>query len=96
MERGIISERITAAMQRKREKSQPCNNNPPYGYRIVNNLLVPDPEEWAVIRRILKLHRGGITAYQITRIITHEGLVNRRGKAFDKSQVRNIIYREAA
>ena len=96
MERGLISERIKAAMDRKREKSEPCSNNPPYGYRIVNSLLVPDPEEWAVIRRILKLHNCGITAYRITRVLTDEGVLNRRGNAFDKSQVRNIIFREAA
>ena len=96
MERGLISERIKAAMDRKREKSEPCSNNPPYGYRIVNSFLVPDPREWAVIRRILKLHNYGITAYRITRVLTDEGVLNRRGNAFDKSQVRNIIYREAA
>jgi site-specific DNA recombinase len=96
MERGIISERIKAAMDRKREKSEPCSNNPPYGYRIVNNLLVPHPEEWAVIRRILKLRSYGNTPYRITRMLTDEGVLNRRGKAFDKSQIRNIIFREAA
>ena len=35
MERGIISERIQAAMDRKREKNEPCSDNPPFGYRIV-------------------------------------------------------------
>ncbi|MGO9121109.1 MAG: recombinase family protein [Desulfomonilaceae bacterium] len=96
MERGLISERIKAALAHKRQKNQPLSNNPPYGTRVVNNLLVPDPEEWAVIRRILKLHSNGFTAYRITRMLTDAGILNRRGKAFDKSQIRNIIFREAA
>jgi site-specific DNA recombinase len=96
MERSLIGERIKAALDRKREKSQPVSNNPPYGCKIINDLLVPDPEEWAIIRRILKLHGAGFTAYRITKMLTDEGILNRRGKAFDKSQVRNIIFREAA
>ncbi|MFH0959781.1 MAG: recombinase family protein [Pseudomonadota bacterium] len=35
MERGIMGERICAAMSRKREKGEALNNNPPYGFRIV-------------------------------------------------------------
>jgi site-specific DNA recombinase len=96
MERGLISERIKAAMDRKREKNEPCSNNPPYGYRIVDNRLVPDPKEWAAIRRILQLHKYGITVYRITKVLAEEGVFNRRGKNFDKNQIRNIIFREAA
>lgn len=61
MERGIISERIQAAMERKREKCEPCNNNPTYGYRIEDCRVVPDLEEQVVIRRINVLRAGGHT-----------------------------------
>ncbi len=96
MERGLISERIKAAMDRKREKNEPCSNNPPYGYRIADNRLIPDSKEWAAIRRILQLHSYGITVYRITKVLAEEGVLNRRGNTFDKNQIRNIILREAA
>jgi site-specific DNA recombinase len=96
MERGIISERISAAMERKREKLEPCNNNPTYGYRIEGCRVVPDLHEQAVIKRIQSLHSGGHTIWGIRDILTAEGIVNRRGKPFGKTQIHNIIQRKAA
>lgn len=96
MERMLIAERVRYAFERKREKGEPCSSNPPYGYKIVNNLLVPNAEEWEVIRRILYLHDQGITFYRITKLLSDEGLFNRRGRPFDKNQIRNIVQREAA
>jgi DNA invertase Pin-like site-specific DNA recombinase len=96
MERGIISERISAAMERKREKLEPCHNNPTYGYRIENWRVVPDLHEQAVIKRIHCLHNAGHTIWGIRDILTAEGIFNRRGKPFGKTQVHNIIQRKAA
>jgi site-specific DNA recombinase len=96
MERGIISERISAAMERKREKLEPCNNNPTYGYRIECSRVVPDLHEQAVVKRIHCLHAGGHTIWGIRDILTAEGIVNRRGKPFGKTQIHNIIQRKAA
>jgi len=96
MERGIISERIQAAMERKREKFEPCNNNPMYGYRIEDWKVVPDPEEQAIVRRIHSLRSEGHTIWGIKDILTSEGIVNRRGKPFGKTQIHNIIQRKAA
>ena len=96
MERGIISERIAAAMERKREKMEPCNNNPTYGYRIEGWKVVPDLHEQQVIKRIHRLRAGGHTIWGIKDILTAEGILNRRGKPFGKTQVHNIIQRKAA
>jgi site-specific DNA recombinase len=96
MERGIISERISAAMERKREKLEPCNNNPTYGYRIVDWQVVPDLEEQAIIKRIHFLHAEGHTIWGIKDILTEEGRFNRKGKPFGKTQIHHIIQRKAA
>lgn len=96
MERGIISERIRAAMDRKREKGEACNNNPPYGFRIVDRKVEPDLHEQKVIQRIVELHCMGHTIFRIINTLKEEGFVNRRGKPFGKTQVHNLILRNAA
>jgi site-specific DNA recombinase len=96
MERGIVSERTTAAMERKREKCEPFNANPSYGYRIENGRVIPDLQEQAIISRIRLLHAGGHTIWGIREILTTEGMLNRCGKPFGKTQIHNILQRKAA
>ena len=96
MERGIISVRIQAAMERKKEKFEPCNQNPTYGYRIEGSRVVPDLHEQAVINRIRRLHAGGHTIWGIRDILIAEGKLNRRGRPFGKTQIHNILQRKAA
>lgn len=93
MERGIISERIQAAMERKREKGEACNNNPVYGYQIVDFRVVPDLEEQQVVRRIRFLRSEGHTIHGIIEVLSREGIFNRRGRPFGKTQVHAIIQR---
>lgn len=96
MERGIISERISAAMERKREKGEALNNNPAYGYRIVDFRVVPDLEEQQVLRRIRSLRTEGHTIHGIIDVLSREGRFNRRGRPFGKTQIHTIIQRKVA
>jgi DNA invertase Pin-like site-specific DNA recombinase len=96
MERGLIRERIQAAMERKREKGEACNNNPEYGCRIVDDLVVPAPEEEKTIQRIRSLRTEGHTIHGIIAILSQEGTFNRKGKPFGKTQIHTIIQRMAA
>jgi len=91
MERGIISERIRAAMERTKEKGEACNNNPPYGYQIIDGRLIPDLTEQKAIRPIFELHSWGSTLYGIVETLTHEGIFNRKGKPFGKTQIHNLL-----
>jgi site-specific DNA recombinase len=96
MERGIISERIKAAMDRKRERGEPRNGNPPYGFRIVAGQVIADSYEQKVIQRIVALHGAGHTIFRIIDILRREDLLNRRGKPFGKTQIHNLILRNVA
>jgi len=96
MERGIISERIQAAMDRKKEKGEACNNNPPYGYRIIDARVLPDLEEQKTIRRIVELHNQGNTLIRIVEILTTEGIFNRKGKPFGRTQTHSLIWYSTA
>lgn len=96
MERGIIGERIEAAMARKRENGEACNNNPPYGYRITDGKVVPDDSEQKTILRIRDLHAQGRTIWDIVEILTREGLFNRKGKPFGKTQIHSLVRRKTS
>lgn len=96
MERGIISERIQAAMHRKREKGEACSNNPPFGYQIVGNHLLPAIHEKKVLNRITELHEAGHTVWGIRSILEKEGMLNRRGKPYGKTQIHSLITRQAS
>jgi len=96
MERGLISERISAAMQRKRERGEACSGNAPYGHTISDGMLVPDTYEETVIKRIRSLRSEKRTVHQIADILREEGLHNRQGRPFGKSQLHAIIQRHAA
>ena len=94
MERGIIGERICAAMSRKRERGEPCNNNPAFGVRVVGDRLIPHSGERRIIMRIHELRSQGYTIHKIIQNLAQEGLFNRKGKPFGKTQVHNIIRQE--
>lgn len=96
MERGIIAERICAAMSRKREKGEALNNNPPYGFRIVQDKLIPHSGERRIIMRIHELYAERQTIYRIVQVLSREGLFNRKGKPFGKTQVHNIIQQKVS
>jgi len=96
MERGIISERIRAAMDRKRQRGEACSGNAPYGFYIEGGMLVPDTYEESVIKRIRSLRSEKRTVHQIMDILKGEGLHNREGRPFGKSQLHVIIQRHAA
>jgi len=96
MERGIISERIQAAMQRKRQKGEACSGNPPYGFQILNGMLIPEDQERGVIERIRSLRGEKRTVHEIAAILNEEGMHNRQGRPFGKSQLHVIVQRHAA
>ena len=96
MEREIISERIQAAMDRKKEKEEACNNNPPYGYRVIDGRVIPDLQEQKAIRRILELRSQGNTLFGIIENLTNEGIFNRKGKPFGKTQIHNVLCNSTA
>ena len=96
MERGIIAERICAAMSRKREKGEALNNNPPYGFRIVEDRIIPHSRERRTIMRIYELYAQKHTIHRIIQELAREGLFNRKGKPFGKTQVHNIIQQKVS
>ena len=95
-ERKLVSERTKVALARKRERSEYCGGEPPYGYQRIEGALVPDLEEQKVIAKIRRLRRKGYSIRRIVACLREDGHLNRRGKYFQKTQVERILAREAA
>ena len=96
MERELVSERIVAAMDLKRSRGEALNNNPLFGYRIAGDRLVPDLHEQKIIQRVQALRSEGHTIHGIVEILNREGITNRKGRPFGKSQTHALISRMAA
>ncbi len=96
MEREMIRERIQSAMDHKRERHEPLNGNPEYGYEIIGNKVVPSLGEQKVIRRIHALKSRGLTLDRIAENLTKESKFNRKNKPFARTQIYNIIKRKVA
>jgi site-specific DNA recombinase len=95
-ERKVVSERTKAALGRKRERGEFCGGEPPYGYKRVDEKLIPALEEQAVIRKILRLRKKGYSIRRIVKCLAEDGHLNRRGNHFQPTQVARILQREAA
>lgn len=96
MERQPIGERIQSVMDTKKERGEVRNGNPPYGFMAVDGKLLPAPEELRVIDRIVSLHIQRRTIHGIIEDLSAEGLFNRRGKPFGKSQIHALLKRDGA
>ncbi len=96
LEREVIRERILTAFNRKRERNEPLNGNPEYGYEIIGNKVVPSLEEQKIIRRIGKLRSRGLTLDAIGEVLAKEGKLNRKNKPFARTQIYNILKRKVA
>lgn len=96
MDREILRERILDAMERKRQRGEPCNGNPPFGFQIVDDHVVPDPYEQAVIERVCELRDQGYTIHGICNQLAEEGYRNRKGKPVAPTQIHSLITRKAS
>ena len=96
MERQMTRERILTAFSHKRERGEPLNGNPEYGYEIIGNKVVPSLVEQKIIRRIRKLRSRGLTLDSIAETLTKESKFNRKNKPFARTQIYNILKRKVA
>ena len=95
MERGIISERTSAALAQKRANGEKTGGDIPIGYRLEDGRLIPNIEEQRAIKRIFQLRGEGFSLRQIVRCLADEGIKSRNGGAFHKTQIQRILKRAA-
>lgn len=91
MEKNLTAERTTAALSRKAEKNERTGELP-YGKRLSADEihLEDNPEEQAVIAKVRKLQKAGLSQRAIVKELAQMGMVNRAGGAFNQTQVARI------
>ena len=95
LERDLISERTAAAMAYKRSRRERVSGKIPLGYDLADDgvQLVVNRAEQRVVRRILKLHRDGLSSRQIIERLERAGTAPKNGgrwhpKVVDKATSR--------
>jgi len=91
MERCIIAERTSDALQRKLEQGQHVGHVP-FGYQIQNGELTPYLPEQEVIKLAKELRGRGFTLAGITEEFKRQGIKTKRGKvAWYPTSIKNIL-----
>jgi site-specific DNA recombinase len=91
MERDIIGERTSDALQRKMEQGQHVGHIP-FGYQIQNGKLTPYLPEQEVIKLAKELRKRGFTLWGITEEFKRQEIKTKRGKvAWYPTSIKNIL-----
>lgn len=92
LERNLIGERTTAAMQHKKATGQRVGAIP-YGYRLAadGKSLEAHPAEQAVIAAALELHAAGLSLRTVSAELSRRGFKARNGKEFAAPQIQRML-----
>jgi DNA invertase Pin-like site-specific DNA recombinase len=92
MERKLVGERTTAALQSKKSKGERVGRIP-FGYFLDTDgvHLHPDPEEQATLSVIRDLQSEGATLRGIARKLNDQGRKTKENRSWTHVQIRNIF-----
>jgi DNA invertase Pin-like site-specific DNA recombinase len=88
-----------AAFKVKRQRGLATSGVPPFGQRIVDGRLEPDPAEHRVVDAVLSFTRGRLfstTGPELARYLNDRGHVNRDGRPFNRTTALRLARRLAA
>jgi site-specific DNA recombinase len=96
MEREVISERTTAAMQRKRQLGE-STGQLQFGYRLAPDGIhvEPEPSEQVVIGIVVEMKGNGHSFRKIARKLNEDGYKTKENRSWTHRQVASV-YRRAA
>ena len=96
-ESAMITARMQAGKASKRRHGGYIGGFTPYGMRHANDQgeLEPDPDEMAVVDRMIELRAAGGSFAKVARKLNEEGLPPRNGKKWYPSTVRRVLLRAA-
>jgi site-specific DNA recombinase len=99
MERNLISERTTAALQHKKQLNQRVGSIP-YGYDLDSSdpqqkRLIGVPTEQDVIAQIKDLKRSGCSLRKIAELLNSRQVATKKGGVWSHKQVASVVRRVA-
>lgn len=94
LEKNLIGERTSSALQVKRARGEKTGGDMPYGYRLDADgvHLVADADEQAVVARVRELSAAGASLRAVCRQLTADDVAPRKG-AWHPQKVKNILDR---
>jgi len=90
LERSLIAERTAAALQHMKAHRQVYSPTP-LGYRRDGDMLVPIPEELALVARIQSMHESGVSLRTIAQTLNGEGIPGKAGGRWYAATVKKIL-----
>jgi len=90
-EREAIGERTSAVLQHKKSKGEYTGGPIPYGFVVVNGMLVADPHEQEIVRLAKELRSSGLSLAKIASALDKRGLRSRNGKVFVATQINRMV-----
>ena len=93
MERNLVRERTSAALQHKAARGEFTGGLVRYGYGLADNGvdLVPVPAEQKVIDEVRKLRAAGLSLRMIAGELARRGFKSRAGRGFGAKQIRQMV-----
>jgi len=98
MERNLVRERTSMAMQCKRAKGEYTGGHVPYGWRLNGDgvTLIPNREEQKIIEAARKLRTAGLSLRKIADELEADGLLPRSGGRWHAKTVKDLLRAKAA
>jgi DNA invertase Pin-like site-specific DNA recombinase len=90
LERNLIAERTSTALQHKRNHRQVFNHEP-FGYRRDGDTLVPLPGEQGIMARVRALRAAGETLDAIAGILNAEAVPTKRNGKWYARTIANMV-----
>ena len=95
LDRRLIAKRLKDGRTAKAAKGGYTGGAPPYGYRVEQGELRPDPKEQAALTRMHELRAAGCTTREIAATLAHEGHPTKRDGNWTSPVVARILSRGA-
>jgi site-specific DNA recombinase len=90
LERALIAERTTEALAELRSQGKAWNHAP-FGWRAVDGILEPDPDEQRTLARMRELRKTGCGYLKIAKVLDAEGRPTKRGGSWRAPSVRSVL-----
>ena len=89
-----ISERIRYSNTKRMESGDFIDDNAPYGYRMVDRVLIPKEDEAQIVRDIFDQYLKGASTHEIARNLNDAGIPGKFGSTWKVSTIRYILRNE--
>lgn len=90
-ERSMIRTRIKQTKAYQKQKGKFLGGKVPYGYKVIGNKLIKDPEEQKVIQHMIRLRDDGLSYSRVSKKLLELNYTTRKGTKFANVQIQRVI-----